>query len=157
RRRPAAGRSRRQGAPAARRNRGSAHRLRLVQPHDARVGREGAARGARLRAPPCDAGRHVPAHAARRERRAPRALSSDGRRPTGVTPAPPKADTFLSSKARTVQDKVAVTKLSGSWHTHVMGVTPIVALFLKSFPPALAYACTRDCVTLCGVSWDNGG
>ena len=44
------------------------HRLRLVQPDDARRRREGAARGVRLRAAARDAGRHVPAHAARRVR-----------------------------------------------------------------------------------------
>ena len=51
----------------------AADRLRLLQPDDARVGREGAAAGARLRARPRPAGRHVPAHAARRDGRAPHA------------------------------------------------------------------------------------
>ena len=67
RRRPAARRSRR-----ARRCGGSgaleraAARLRLVQPDDARRQREGARARLRLRARARDAGRHVPAHAARR-------------------------------------------------------------------------------------------
>ena len=53
--------------------RGAADRLRLVQPDDARVRPEDAARGLRLRAAPVRAGRHVPAHAAHRERQPARA------------------------------------------------------------------------------------
>ena len=72
RRRPAARRARGQGAAPARRDRRAAPRLRLVQPDDARRRREDPARGVRLRAAAGDAGRHVPAHAARRDRRAAR-------------------------------------------------------------------------------------
>ena len=43
-----------------------ADRLRLLQPDDARLGPQGAARRVRVRAPPLPAGGHVPAHAARR-------------------------------------------------------------------------------------------
>ena len=76
RRRPAARRPRREGAAADGAARGAADRLRLVQPDDARLGPEGAARGLRLRAAPLPAGRHVPAHAAHRERQPARAASS---------------------------------------------------------------------------------
>ena len=62
-----------QGAAAARPHRRAAARLRLLQPDDARGRREGATRGVRLRAAARDAGGHVPAHAARRVRRAARA------------------------------------------------------------------------------------
>ena len=71
RRRPAACRTGRQGAEANRRARSGQDRLCLVQPDDARIRREGAARRAWLRARPRAAGRHVPAHAARRGGRAP--------------------------------------------------------------------------------------
>ena len=52
---------------AARRDRGAAARLRLVQPDDARRRREELRERVRLRAPARRAGRHVPAHAARRD------------------------------------------------------------------------------------------
>ena len=61
---------------APRRARRAAHRLRLVQPDDARRRPEAPRRGLRLPARPRAAGRHVPAHAARRVRRAARALIS---------------------------------------------------------------------------------
>ena len=67
RRRPAARGARGQGAQAHRRARRRPHRLRLMQPDHARVGREGAARRVRLRARARAPGRHVPAHAARRD------------------------------------------------------------------------------------------
>ena len=67
RRRSAARRSGGEGAQADRRARRSEARLRLVQPDDARLRRQGAARALRLRAPADEAGRHVPAHAARRD------------------------------------------------------------------------------------------
>ena len=73
RRRPAARGARRQGAAPARPDRCAAARVRLLQPDDARGRRQGAARGVRLRAGARDAGRHVPAHAARRVRCAARA------------------------------------------------------------------------------------
>ena len=73
RRRPAARRARRQGAAPARPDRRAAARLRLVQPDDARRRREDAPRGVRLRAAARAAGRHVPAHAARRDGRSARA------------------------------------------------------------------------------------
>ena len=79
RRRPAARRSRRQGAPPPRPDRRAEDRLRLVQPDDARVRPEDAARAVRLRAPPSTAGGHVPAHAARRVRDVARENRSDGR------------------------------------------------------------------------------
>ena len=50
---------------------GAARRLRLVQPDDARRRHEAARRGVRLPARAHDAGRHVPAHAARRVRSTP--------------------------------------------------------------------------------------
>ena len=73
RRRSAARRARRQGAPPDGTAAGAADRLRVVQPDDPRVGPEDAARGLRLRAAPVRAGRHVPAHAAHRERQPARA------------------------------------------------------------------------------------
>ena len=66
RRRPAARRARREGAEAPRRARRAAHRLRLVQPDHARRRPEAPHRGVRLPARAHAAGRHVPAHAARR-------------------------------------------------------------------------------------------
>ena len=78
RRRSAARRARRQGAQAHRRPRGVTDRLRLLQPDDARVRREDPAAGARLRARPRPSGRHVPAHAARRDRRAAHRPSTAG-------------------------------------------------------------------------------
>ena len=66
RRRPAARRSRRQGAAADGRARLAEARLHLLQPDDARLRRQGAPRAVRLRARADEAGRHVPAHAARR-------------------------------------------------------------------------------------------
>ena len=73
RRRSAAGRARRQGAPPDGTAAGSADRLRVVQPDDPRVRSEDVARGLRLRAAPVRAGRHVPPHAAHRERQPARA------------------------------------------------------------------------------------
>ena len=70
RRRPAAGRARRESAAADGRARRGPARLRLLQPDHARLGREGAPGRVRLRARPCASRRHVPAHAARRDRRA---------------------------------------------------------------------------------------
>ena len=84
RRRSAARRPGRQGAAPARPDRRAAARLRLVQPDDARRRREGSPRGLRLRAAARDAGGHVPAHAARRVRRAARARVV-GLRPCGLS------------------------------------------------------------------------
>ena len=57
-----------------------ADRLRVVQPDDARIRPRGAARRVRLRARALHAGRHVPAHAAHRERVAPQACERFCRR-----------------------------------------------------------------------------
>jgi len=69
RRRSAARRPRRQGTEAPRRDRGAAHRLRLVQPDDARRWPQAVVGGLRLPAGARASRRHVPAHAARRVRR----------------------------------------------------------------------------------------
>ena len=74
RRRPAASRPGRQGAAPDGATRGAADRLRLVQPDDARLGPEGAPRRLRLRAAALPARRHVPAHAAHRDRQPARAV-----------------------------------------------------------------------------------
>src|SRR5205085_3536345 len=76
RRRPAARRARRQGAQARRRGGRAAARLRLLQPDDARRRREAARRRPRLPPRAGAAGRHVPAHTARRDRRPPHARMS---------------------------------------------------------------------------------
>ena len=74
---------------AGRRSGRAAARLRVVQPDDARRRLEAAARRVRLRARPRAAGRHVPAHAARRDRRvAGEARVSDFFEP----PPPPPSD-----------------------------------------------------------------
>ena len=85
RRRPAAGRPGGEGAAADGRARGAEARLRLLQPDDARLRRQGAAGAVRLRAQADEAGRHVPAHAARRDR-----LAADARagRPGQMRRAP---------------------------------------------------------------------
>ena len=67
RRRPATGRPLGQGAAPGGATGGAAHRLRLVQPDDARGQRQGAHRGVGLLARPRASGRHVPAHAAHRD------------------------------------------------------------------------------------------
>ena len=59
-------------------------RLHLLQPDDARLRRQGAARAVRLRARPHEAGRHVPAHAARRDRLAAHPLAPDRAEPLRV-------------------------------------------------------------------------
>src|SRR5262249_1685002 len=59
-----------------RRSKRAAARLRVLQPDDARRRREAPARGVRLRARACEAGRHVPAHAARGDGRATRAVTT---------------------------------------------------------------------------------
>ena len=58
----------------------AADRLRVVQPHDARIRSRGAARRVRLRARSLHTGRHVPAHAAHRERLAAQACERFCRR-----------------------------------------------------------------------------
>ena len=70
-----------EGAAPRRRARPRRARLRLVQPDDARRRREGAGRGLRLPARARAAGRHVPAHAARRDGGAPRRAAAS--RPLG--------------------------------------------------------------------------
>ena len=72
---------------------GAAHRLRLVQPDDARIRPEGAARGLRLRARSLPPGRHVPAHAAHRDGQPARARRTGARHdpagnPVGETAQP---------------------------------------------------------------------
>ena len=64
-----------QGRPTPRADRRAADRLRLLQPDDARRQRQAARRGLGLRAAACEAGRHVPAHAPRRDRRTARAVA----------------------------------------------------------------------------------
>ena len=80
RRRPAARGARGQGAAPDGGSRRRADRLRVVQPHDARIRSRGAARRVRLRARSLHTGRHVPAHAAHRERLAAQACERFCRR-----------------------------------------------------------------------------
>ena len=91
RRRPAARRPRRQGASPPRPRRGAADRLRLVQPDDARRGREAAARRLGLPARARAAGGHVPAHAARRDRRPARAREARSASGQAAAPAVPRS------------------------------------------------------------------
>ena len=80
RRRPAAGGARRQGLAEDWRARGPPDRLRLVQSDDPRIRPRGPPRRVRLRARPLHAGRHVPPHAAHRERLAAHACNRICRR-----------------------------------------------------------------------------
>src|SRR5204863_2778030 len=80
-----------QGAEASRRGGRAAARLRVVQPDDARRRLEAAARGVRLRPGSRTSRRHVPAHAARRDRGAAReARLSDFFEPPPPPPEPPR-------------------------------------------------------------------
>ena len=100
RRRSAARGARGQGAPPDGAAGGAADRLRLVQPDDARLGPEDAARGLRLRAAPLHPGRHVPAHAAHRERQPARARRAWGGRAVAARPPPDVSRSAPRGRAR---------------------------------------------------------
>ncbi len=86
RRRPSTCRARRKGAAAPGTATGAAHRLRLVQPDDARIRPEDAAGGLRLRARSLPPGRHVSAHAAHRDGEPARARRTGARRNSIANP-----------------------------------------------------------------------